>query len=197
MYVVVPVTVAIAVIRDDLYEVDRAVVAASVYGFVGVVLLGVFTAVSSAAGLVAARASTQVAVLVTAVVAVFLGTVRSRLGGAVGVLLPGPGAGDRRGGDTAARGQRGDGAPEQLEPVLRTAPRDPTLRVPTPSPETPTSSTATDTGSARTTARYRSSWRATGSGCSWPAATFVPGLLREVAGEAALLVEVGPAAASS
>ena len=130
MYVVVPVAVAIAVIRDDLYEVDRAVVAASVYGFVGVVLLGVFTAVSSAAGLVAARASTQVAVLVTAVVAVFLGTVRSRLGGAVGDLFY-----PDRARATAAVAtlqhevSAGTAVPEQLEPVLRTALRDPTLRV--------------------------------------------------------------------
>ena len=35
---------------DDLYDVDRAVVVASVYGGVGVVLLAVFTAVSAAAG---------------------------------------------------------------------------------------------------------------------------------------------------
>ena len=94
MYVVVPATIALAVIRNDLYDVDRAVVVASVYGGVGVVLLAVFTAVSAGVGLVAARASTGVAVVATAAVAVALGTVRGRLVDAVGAAstpsAPGP-----------------------------------------------------------------------------------------------------------
>ena len=192
MYVVVPVAVAIAVIRDDLYEVDRAVVAASVYGFIGVVLLAVFTAVSAAAGLVAARASTQVAVLVTAVVAVFLGTVRSRLVGAVGDrIYP-----DRARATAAVATLQhevsaGTAVPEQLEPMLRTALRDPRLRVGYAVPGDPHCvdrdghRVDADRGSVPVKlAGHRVGVLVAGDGVR-------PWLLEEVAGEAALLVETG------
>ena len=192
MYVVVPVAVAIAVIRDDLYEVDRAVVAASVYGFVGVVLLAVFTAVSSAAGLRRGPASTQVAVLVTAVVAVFLGTVRSRLVGAVGDrIYP-----DRARATAAVATLQhevsaGRPCPSSSNPVLRTALRDPMLRVGYAVPgdthfvDRDGHRVDADHGSVPVElAGHRVGVLVAGDGVR-------PWLLEEVAGEAALLVETG------
>ena len=130
MCVVVPATIALAVIRHDLYDVDRAVVVASVYGGVGVVLLAVFTAVSAGVGLVAARASTVVAVVVTAAVAVALGSVRGRLVEAVGRRLYPERA---RALSAVATLQHevtaGSAVPEQLEGVLGSALHDPGLRV--------------------------------------------------------------------
>lgn len=130
MCVVVPATIALAVIRHDLYDVDRAVVVASVYAGVGVVLLAVFAAVSAGVGLVAARASTVVAVGVTAAVAVALGSVRGRLVDTVGRRLYPERA---RALSAVATLQHevtaGSAVPEQLEAVLRAALHDPGLRV--------------------------------------------------------------------
>ena len=129
MCVVVPATIALAVIRHDLYDVDRAVVVASVYGGVGVVLLAVFTAVSAGVGLVAARASTVVAVVVTAAVRwrwARCGDGSSTRSAAASTRA-GQGAGGRR--DLQHAGHGGSAVPEELRRVLRTALHDPGLRV--------------------------------------------------------------------
>jgi signal transduction histidine kinase len=130
MYLAVPSAITIAVTRHDLYDVDRAVVATTVYGIIGAWLLAVFTALSAVAGVVAGRGSTALAVVTTAVVALTLGSVRVRLARAVGArLYP-----DRARAIAAVNTLRrevnaGTAVPEQLEPVLRAAMRDPHLRV--------------------------------------------------------------------
>lgn len=130
MFVVAPVAIALGIVRHDLFDVDRAVVVASVSGLVGALLLGVFAVVSTAAGLVASHASTGVAVLVTAAVAVSLATVRGRLVTAVGSrLYPDCARVVAAVGELRQNVAAGRAAPEDLEDVLRRAARDPELRV--------------------------------------------------------------------
>jgi signal transduction histidine kinase len=130
MYLAVPTAITIAVTRHDLYDVDRAVVATTVYGILGAWLLAVFTAVSVFAGVVAGRGSTALAVIATAVVALTLGSLRGWLTrSVVARLYP-----DRARVIEAVTTLRsevnaGTAVPEQLEPVLRAAMRDPHLRV--------------------------------------------------------------------
>jgi signal transduction histidine kinase len=130
MFIAVPIAVTIAVTRHDLYDVDRAVVTATVYAVIGAWLLAVFTAVSAVVGLVAGRASTSLAVVGTAVVALALGSVRARLTRGVGARLY-PDRARAIGAVTALQREvnAGTAVPEQLEPVLRAALRDPALRV--------------------------------------------------------------------
>ena len=138
VYVVAPVAIALGIIRHDLFDVDRAVVVASASGLAGAVLLGVFAVVSAAAGLVASQASTRVAVLLTAAVAVSLASVRSRLVGVVGsrlypdrarvVAAVGRAASGCRRGPGGPRGPRGRPAPVRAGPgaarrVLRSGAR--------------------------------------------------------------------------
>ncbi len=130
MYASIPVTSALAILRHDRYDVDQAIVTTAVYGVIAAALLAAFTAVSSVAGLLAGRTSTSAAVLVTAVVAVALGTVRGRLVAALaGRLLPERARALAAVTDLRSRVHAGDALPEQLEPVLRAALRDPLLRV--------------------------------------------------------------------
>lgn len=54
-----PVATAIAMLRHDLYDVDRALAAAVTYGTATAMLLGIYTATSFAAGVVLGRESTS------------------------------------------------------------------------------------------------------------------------------------------
>jgi signal transduction histidine kinase len=126
----IPVAVAIALLRYDLYDVDRALATTVAYALATAVLLAVFGAASFVAGLVLGRGSTAAAAAVTAVAAVALSPLHVRLQRAVDRrLYP-----LRRAALLAIEELERDihvGAarPEQLAGRLRAALRDPGLRV--------------------------------------------------------------------
>ena len=74
-----PTATAIALLRHDLYDVDRAVSAAATYGLVSTALLAVFTTVTVVAGALLGRDSAIVAAIATGVSAVALAPLRTRL----------------------------------------------------------------------------------------------------------------------
>jgi len=125
-----PVATAIAMLRHDLYDVDRALAGAVTYGAVTAVLLGVYTAMSFAAGIVLGPESTVAAAGATAACALALAPLRMRLQRRVDRrLYP-----LRQAALSAIDGLRerthaGEAQPEELEEVLRSALRDPALRV--------------------------------------------------------------------
>jgi signal transduction histidine kinase len=128
--VATPIAAAIAVLRHDLYDVDKALALAVSWGLVTAATLAVYAAVSSVTGLLVGRSSE---------VGVALGTAAGAL-----LLLPALRA-VRRGVDSRMYPLRraalaavdtlhrqvsaGQGRPEQLQEVLRQALRDPALRV--------------------------------------------------------------------
>jgi signal transduction histidine kinase len=126
----IPVATAVAVLRHDLYDVDKALAAAVTYGLLTGALLSTYALVSFTGGLVLGRESTAVAAGATALCALALAPLRHRLQRAVDRrLYP-----LRRAALAAIENlhrqiHTGQAQPEQLEPVLRTALRDPELRV--------------------------------------------------------------------
>ncbi|GAA1549632.1 sensor histidine kinase [Kribbella lupini] len=125
-----PAAVAVAVLRHDLYDVDRAVADAVTYAIVLVALLTTYAVSALALGLVVGRGSAVAAATATAVCALLLAPLRSWLRRVVDRRLYPP----RRAALTAIeelqhRIHAGEGSPEELEAVLRQALRDPGLRV--------------------------------------------------------------------
>jgi signal transduction histidine kinase len=126
----IPLATAVAMLRHDLYDVDRALAATVGYGLATAVLLVVFAAASAAAGVIFGHDSTVVAAAATALAAVALSPLRRRLQRRVDRrLYP-----QRQAALAAIAGlQReihaGDARPEQLAERLRAALRDPTLRI--------------------------------------------------------------------
>jgi signal transduction histidine kinase len=129
-YLAVPAATAIAVLRHDLFDVDRAISTAITYGIATTALLTFYTAATFLAGLAVGRHSAVAAAAATALCAVALSPLRSRLQRGVDRrLYP-----TRQAVLTAIehlrqRTHAGTADPEQLEGVLRAALRDPTLRV--------------------------------------------------------------------
>lgn len=126
----VPVATTIAVLRHDLYDVDKALAGAVTWGLITVVLLGIYGSASLAAGLLLGRGSPAAAAVATALCALALSPLRVRLQhavdrrlyplrrnafAAIGTLHRETGAGRAR--------------PDELQQVLRSALRDPALRV--------------------------------------------------------------------
>ena len=194
-YLAIPVATAIAMLRHDLYDVDRALSATVTYGLVTAGLLGFYTAVAFVVGLGAGRASPVTAAAATAVCAAALAPLRGRLQRRVDRrLYPA-----RRAAIAAIEGlQRrthaGAARPEQLETALREALHDPALRVGYRLPGQAGDSglvdatgTALDPGDA-----YRAPVRLAGQeiGAILRGTVGSRELLREVAAAAALLVEV-------
>ncbi|GAB2596562.1 histidine kinase [Kribbella endophytica] len=125
-----PAAVAVAVLRHDLYDVDRAVADAVTYAIVLVALLATYAMSALALGLVVGRGSAVAAASATAVCALVLAPLRSWLRRVVDRRLYPP----RRAALVAIdelqhRIHAGEGSPEELESVLRQALRDPSLRV--------------------------------------------------------------------
>ena len=125
-----PVATAVAVLRHDLYDVDKALAVAVTWGLVTVVLLTVYAAVSSIAGALLGRDSSLIAACVAAVCALALSPLRKRLQARVDrrlypLRVGALGAIDQFYRDVST----GDGMPEALEAVLRDALHDPGLRV--------------------------------------------------------------------
>jgi signal transduction histidine kinase len=129
-YLVLPLATTIAVLRYDLYDVDKAISTAAAYGVITAALLAVFTLTSFVVGLAAGRASPIAAAAATAICAAVLAPLRTRIQRRVDRrLYP-----QRRAALAAIDGLRirtysGEAQPEQLEEVLQAALRDPQLRV--------------------------------------------------------------------
>ena len=129
-YLALPLATAIAVLRYDLYDVDKAISTAVTYGLITAALLTVFAFTSFAVGLIAGQASPIAAAAATAICAAVLAPLRTRLQRWV----------DRRAyplrraalaaiDGLRVRADAGVAQPEQLEPALQSALRDPELRV--------------------------------------------------------------------
>jgi signal transduction histidine kinase len=130
VYLAIPAATAIAMLRHDLYDVDRALAVAVAYTIATAVLLAVFTAVSFGTGLVLGRNSVAVAAATTAVCALVLAPLRVRLQRRVDRrLYPARQAALSALDDLRARIHSGHSEPERLESVLAKALRDPSLKV--------------------------------------------------------------------
>ena len=125
-----PVAAAIAVLRHDLYDVDKALGLAVTWGLVTALLLGVYAAVSSMAGVLIGQDSQAGVAIGTAVAALLLLPALRVVRHAVDArLYP-----LRRAAFAAVDGLHrevsvGKGRPEQLQEVLREALRDRGLQV--------------------------------------------------------------------
>ena len=130
LYLSVPAATALAVLREDLFDVDRATAATLTYSVVSTALVALFTALTALGGLVAGPGSTGAAVVATALCAAALTPLRRRVERFVdGRLFPA-----RRRALAALDAFRRDLAtgavrPEDLDGVLRSALDDPGLRV--------------------------------------------------------------------
>jgi signal transduction histidine kinase len=126
----VPVATSVAVLRHDLYDVDKALVAAVTWGGVTAVLLGIYTIASFVVGVAMGRESTVAAAGATALAAVALAPLRKNLQRHVDRRLY-----PRREAALAAieelmqRTHAGLSQPEDLEGVIRVALRDPGIRI--------------------------------------------------------------------
>ena len=126
----IPLATAIAMLRHDLYDVDKALAATVTYGLVTSVLLAIYATTSFTGGLVLGRSSSTTAAAATALCALALSPLRLRLQRAVDRRLY-----PRRRAALAAIEQlhrdthAGRSRPEELEEVLRTSLREPALRV--------------------------------------------------------------------
>ncbi|GAA0621792.1 two-component sensor histidine kinase [Kribbella sandramycini] len=125
-----PASVAVAMLRHDLYDVDRIVADSVTYAIVVVALLGTYAGIALTLGLFLGKESAPAAAIATAVCALVLSPLRTRLQRLVDRRLYPP----RRAAlaaieDLQRRIHTEQAQPEELELSLRTALRDPTLRV--------------------------------------------------------------------
>jgi signal transduction histidine kinase len=129
-YLALPLATTIAVLRYDLYDVDKAISTAAAYTMITAALLAVFTLTSLLVGLAAGRASPIAAATATAICAAVLAPLRSRIQRWVDRrLYPQRRAALRAIDGLRGRTYAGQAQPEQLEEVLQSALRDPQLRV--------------------------------------------------------------------
>jgi signal transduction histidine kinase len=175
MFIAMPAATVVAVVRHDLFDVDRAIVAAAVYTILTGAVIGVFGATAAVSGAVLGRQSPVLSALVAAGAALAFAPARRRLQKVVDrKLYP---ARQRVHEALAALERRvntGEAEPEDIEATLRQALRDPSLRVTvTDSPKT----------GAAVTVQGQPIGAITAEGIS-------PHLLAEVARDGALLVEV-------
>src|SRR4051794_3918307 len=126
----VPVATAIAMLRHDLYDVDKALATTVVYGLVSAALLGIFACASFAAGVLLGHDSTVAAAAATALAAVALSPLRRGLQRPVDRrLYPLRQAALAAIADLQRGIHAGEARPEQLAERLRGALRDPGLRM--------------------------------------------------------------------
>lgn len=129
-YLAVPTATTIAMLRHDLYDVDRALSGAVAYTMATAALLVVFTAVSFTSGLIIGQDSVAVAAATTAVCAVALAPLRTRLQRRVDRrLYPVRQAALAALDNLRQEIHSGQSRPEQLEEVLQVAVKDPSLKV--------------------------------------------------------------------
>ncbi|HEY1485283.1 MAG TPA: histidine kinase [Micromonosporaceae bacterium] len=126
----IPAATVIAMLRHDLYDIDKAISFTITYGAVTVALLAVYTGISFLGGLAVGRDSAIAAAAATAVCAVLLAPLRRRLQRGVDRrLYPARQAALAAIDDLRTRTHLGIAEPEQLESALRVALRDERLRV--------------------------------------------------------------------
>lgn len=133
--ILLPLAVTIAMLRHDLYDVDRLFVATLTYSVVTGLLLGLYTAVTAAAGVVLGGESTAAAALAAAGCALALAPLRRRVHLLVDRRLRPP----RRAALQALESLSADvlagvAPPEELEQRLRAALGDDSLTVAIASP---------------------------------------------------------------
>ena len=121
----VPVGVAIATLRHDLYDVDKAIAGTVVWGLLTGVLIGTYGVTTAAAGVVLGQESAIVAAAVTAICALGLSPIRHRLQRIVDRrLYPRRRAAFEALDALYNEASSGRAQPEALQGVLRTALRD-------------------------------------------------------------------------
>ncbi|WP_203784656.1 sensor histidine kinase [Paractinoplanes rishiriensis] len=126
----VPVATTVAMLRHDLYDVDKALAATVTYGLVTTMLVGTYAVLSAVGGLVFGRGSEFAAAGATAVCAIALSPLRSRLQRVVDRRLYPIRRAALAAIDALSRETRGGEArPEQLQSRLRLALREPDLRI--------------------------------------------------------------------
>jgi hypothetical protein len=130
LLVTVPVATAIALLRYDLYDVDKAISTAITYAAVTAALLGIYTGAVFVGGLLIGGGSAVAAAAAAAICAAALTPVKRRLQRFVDRRLyplrrSALGAIE----ELRRRTDTGQAQPEELEIVLRKALRDPGLRV--------------------------------------------------------------------
>jgi signal transduction histidine kinase len=187
-YLALPVATAIAVLRHDLYDVDRAFSAAITYGIVSTALLAFYTIATFLGGVALGRQSVAAAAGATAVCAVALAPLRVRLQRRVDRrYYPRRQAALAAIDDLRARTHAGTARPEQLEAVLRDALRDPGLVV---GYRLPGVAGLVDSAGAPVTTAGGVPVTLGGTAIGVLAAAVSRELLREVATASGLLVEV-------
>lgn len=130
LYAAVPTATAIAILRHDLYDVDRALSAALRYGFTSAALVTMFALSSLVSGVLLGRDSLLVAAAATALTAVALAPLRTRLQRQVDRrVYPLRHAALQAVNQLHSSVTADNVGPEQLEDVLRVALRDPSLDV--------------------------------------------------------------------
>ena len=130
MWLAVPAATAIAMLRHDLYDVDRAASTAVTYAIVSAALLATFTAVSVIGGLALGRGSPITAAVATAICLLALQPLRRRVQAIVERRIHPLRQGAMNAiEDLRTKTYAGEARPEELEAVLRRALRDPQLRV--------------------------------------------------------------------
>jgi signal transduction histidine kinase len=130
MYVLLPLLIAVAVTRPHLFDVDQVLASTATHAILSAALLAVFTAVNVTVGLVTAQSAPVAATAATALCAVLILPLRSRLQRGIDRwLYPARKrvyvALDQLHADTVA----GRARPEELQVLLQTALADPQLRV--------------------------------------------------------------------
>jgi signal transduction histidine kinase len=128
--IAIPSVIGIAVVRPDLFDVDRALASTAIHGVGTGGVLAIFTAANFGAGLLLPGDSVVAAVAATSLCALLLAPLRARLQRRVDRwFYPARRAAlaaiEELGRQTATTQAR----PEQLEPLLQAALADPTLRV--------------------------------------------------------------------
>ena len=130
LFITIPLATAIALLRHDLYDIDKAISTAITYSVLTAALLGVYTGMSFLGGLLLGRGSAVAAAAATAACAAALTPVRGRLQRAVDArMYPLRRAALAAIEELLRRTHSGEAEPEQLEAVLQAALRDPRLRV--------------------------------------------------------------------
>jgi signal transduction histidine kinase len=125
-----PVSVAVAMLRHDLYDIDRVLADTVSYLVVVVVLVAGYAVTVLSLGVVIGRNSPGAAAAATAVCALLLAPLRTRLRRTIDrTLFPPRRAALQAIEDLQHRVHTQGAQPEELESVLRTALRDPHLRV--------------------------------------------------------------------
>ena len=138
LFITIPVATSIALLRYDLYDIDKAISTAITYGVVTAVLLGVYMLVSFLGGLLIGQGSAAAAAGATAVCAAALMPVRARVQRVLDRrMYPQRRAALEAIEDLRRRTHNGEAEPEGLQAALQRALRDPLMRVTYRLPGTP------------------------------------------------------------